>query len=176
VIAVVEDDAAGTLVEDTAAVSDDPRIDAVEAVSAAVAQARETASQRGIDIAYAYAGQPVWVRADEAELRRALDELLSGAVESATLGSLAVRCAPSDGDALLEILEVRHPDAAGTDLAALFDDRLAGEAPDEPPPPPVSGELTTLLTLVQSHHGILGVSSSPDAGSRITVRLPLARG
>ena len=97
-----------------------PRIDAIEIVAEAVAQAREAVYDKPVDIAFAYAPEPVWVRVDKNELRRTLDRVLDAAVRTAETGAVAVRCIVSDGDALLEVTEVPEPGAAGTDMASAF--------------------------------------------------------
>lgn len=173
-LALVED-ASGDLPGDAAAAAfADSRIDAVETVADAVAQARESAQEKGIDIAYAYATAPVWVNADETQLRQAVDQLLAGALRSSKLGSLAVRCTASDGDALLEVMELHDPGIAGTDLGVVFDDSQSVDHEDAPR----GGErsLGRVRALARAHNGNVGMTSSPGGGSRITVRLPLARG
>lgn len=147
-------------------------IDAVDTVAAAVAAARDAAFETGIDIVYAYASAPVWVRTDQSELRHALDELLAGALRSASPGALAVRCTAVDGSALLEVREVPDPGATGADLDTAF----AGS--------PTEHEdrrgrlrwpgLGQLRTLARTYQGDVGVTSSPETGSRITLRLPIA--
>jgi len=173
VIALVEDATSALPGADDAELGR-ARIDAVETVGAAVAEARDAASEKGIDIAYAYASAPVWVRADEDELRRAVDELLASAVRTTQLGSLAVRCTERGGDALLEVLEVREPGEVGADLDRVF--AAAAEAEASAARQDRDRDLGSMRALVQAHEGNVGMTSSPESGNRITVRLPLARG
>jgi PAS domain S-box-containing protein len=172
VIALVED-ASGDLPDEGVPSFAGARVDAVETVAGAVAQARDAAHEKGIDIAYAYATAPVWVHADEPELRKAVDQLLTAALRSTRLGALAVRCTAHDGDALLEVLEVREPGIAGAELGAIFEPRAQIDAGDTRP-----GDERALghaRALAQAQHGVVGMTSSPESGNRITMRLPLAR-
>ena len=105
-----------------------PRIDAIEIVAEAVAKGREAAHEKGLDIAFAYAPEPVWVRVDKNELSRTLDQVLDAAVRSTDSGAVAVRCTAGDGDALLEVSDVPEPGVAGTDMASAFGEATADEA------------------------------------------------
>jgi PAS domain S-box-containing protein len=184
--ATIPGEASGTtsiivLVEDAAnpdtesAAIHEERIDAVVTVADAVAQARDAAYEKGIDIAFGYSGDPVWVRADQAQLRRAVDHLLATTVRSAQQGSVAVRCTTLDGQALLEVLQVRKPGSAGADLSLIFGERA--EPGDADAEPVADGRaLGPVQTLVRAQRGKVEVSSSTENGSRITLRLPLARG
>jgi PAS domain S-box-containing protein len=173
-IALVEDASGDLPGDDDAVAFADARIDAVETVGDAVAQARDSAHEKGIDIAYAYASAPVWVNADETQLRQAVDQMLATAVRSTKLGSLAVRCISSDGDVVLEVMELHDPGAAGADLGVVFDDGQLVEHGDTPKARERS--LNRVRALARAHNGDVGMTSSPGGGSRITVRLPLARG
>ena len=105
-----------------------PRIDAIEVVAEAVAQARESTHEKGVDIAFAYAPEPVWVRVDKNELRRTLDQVLDAAVRSTAIGAVAIRCTAGDGEALLEVSDVPEPGAAGTDLDSAFGEASVDDA------------------------------------------------
>ena len=143
------------------------RVDLVETVAAAIAFARLEAGEDGMPIAYAYSVEPVWVRGDGADLRRAVDDLLARARQSAPASPFAVRCVLRAGEAVLDVLEAR--DLGGTDLAVLFSEPAqvakseAGEAGFE-----------AMRSLVAAHRGAIRVTSSPQSGCRVTVRLPLA--
>jgi PAS domain S-box-containing protein len=115
ILAMVEDAGAATVDAGAGA-----RTDVVDVLAAAVAEARDAADEAGVAIGYAYASEPLWVHADAAVLRHELDQLLASAVQAVPAGSLAVRCTASGGEALLEVLEVAAPDAAGADLAVAF--------------------------------------------------------
>jgi len=168
-IALVEDASA-----DDAPMLAESRVDAVEMVADSIAEARATAYEKGIDIAYAYATAPVWVHADEVQLRQAIDELLAATLRSTPLGTVAVRCTARDGDALLEVMEVRDPDAAGADLGALFDENQQAEPGEARRVRQRS--LGSMQELARAQHGKVEMTTSAASGSHITVRLPLARG
>jgi PAS domain S-box-containing protein len=163
VLALVED-ATGQLPGDEAAAPSGTRTDAVEAVAGAVARAREL----GVDVAFAYATEPLWVQADQAELRGAVDRLLATAVRAAPRGSLAVRCTASGTDALLEVLPLSDTDLAGADLGAVFGEPGGEVAPLS------ARRLAPVRAVVEASNGTVGVSSAPGRGPGFTVSLPLA--
>lgn len=143
------------------------RVDAVEAVAESIAQVRAAAERKGIEVAYAYAVQPVWVQAGQEELREALDVILNAAVESADTGSIAVRCTEREGEAVLDIAVMPDPGSTGMDLDAAFPQAADATGDD----------LASIWSLVEAQRtcaatGVL----SPENADHVTVRLQLAQG
>lgn len=169
-IALVEDaDPAAPLVVDA---DEDARVDAIEAVAGAVAQARDAAYDKGVGIAFAYTTDPVWVNIDSAQLREALDDLIDRTVRSGPVGSVAVRCRADAADAVFELVATSDSDAAGIDLLSAFD--IAAHTDSGITEPRDFTNLGAMFTLVQAHSGDIELSESPSRGRRVTVRLPLA--
>jgi len=169
VIAVFEHgdaDASG----DGAVASPTARADAVAELARAVTGARDAAD--GIDIGFAYPSDPLWLDVEREELRMALDVLLARAVRSAADGSVAVRCMPHDGDAMLDVVVRRDEPLADADLTALFEGanprRDAGGDPRT-----WDDGYDVLRTLVDACNGALHVAATGSGSDRITVRLPL---
>ena len=69
---------------------------------------------------------------------------------------------------------IRQDDEAGADLGVVFDDSANAARGDSRR---VSARsLGPMQALAKAQHGNVGMTSSPETGNRITVRLPLARG
>jgi PAS domain S-box-containing protein len=154
------------------AVMEAERLDMVDMVAHAVAETRDAAFEKGIDITFEYATEPLWVHADPAQLRRAVDHLLANAVKFTPEGQVAVRCTAREGDAVFEVRDTGIG-IADADLAAIFDEfRQLDQGPTRRYGGVGLG-LALVRTLVEAHSGRVGVTSSPGNGSNFTVTLPL---
>lgn len=142
------------------------RVDAVETVAQSVARVRAAADLKGVGVAFAYAAEPVWVRAGEEELGEAVDVILNAAVECAGTGSIAVRCIARHSEAVLDIAVLPDPGETGLDLGAAFQDR-GDPAGDE--------DGASIWSLVEAQRAGFDVLS-PEHGDHVTVRLALAQG
>jgi two-component system, OmpR family, sensor kinase len=125
---------------------------------------------------------PPIVTGDEARLRQVLGNLVSNALRYTPAGSpISIRVAVEGADALLEVIDA-GPGLAPEDTDRVFE-RFYRADPSRTRGMPAAGlssagggsglGLSIVAALVAAHGGAVSVQSTPGAGARFTVRLPL---
>ena len=136
-------------------------------VSEIVDAVRPLALSRGValDADVTSAGTAVF---DPAQLRQAIDNLLRNAIEATPSGGTVTVTARSGGKG--HAIEVRDTGSgiAPDDLPRIFDLYFTTKAHG------TGVGLAVTHQIVSAHGGTIEVSSSPGAGTRMTIRLPAA--
>lgn len=140
-----------------------------------VGDLRLTAASRAITLKTIQSASPVMVLGDRTQLFRALTNLVSNAVKfSEPTDVVEVRVAPVGRQALLEVVDegIGIPAADLDGLGSRFF-RASNATRSE-----IAGTglgLRIVQTIVDRHSGTLGIESVEDAGTTVTVRLPLTQ-
>ncbi|QIK67118.1 HAMP domain-containing protein [Nocardioides sp. HDW12B] len=143
--------------------------------SEVVGDLRLTAASRSITLRTIQSASPILVLGDRTQLFRALTNLVSNAVKFSEPGDVVeVRVAPVGREAMLEVVDegigIPAPDLDG--LGSRFF-RASNATRSE-----IAGTglgLRIVQTIVDRHGGTLGIESVEDAGTTVTVRLPLTQ-
>ena len=140
-----------------------------------VGDLRLTAASRAITLKTIQSASPVMVLGDRTQLFRALTNLVSNAVKfSEPTDVVEVRVAPVGRQALLEVVDegIGIPASDLDGLGSRFF-RASNATRSE-----IAGTglgLRIVQTIVDRHSGTLGIESVEDAGTTVTVRLPLSQ-
>ncbi len=149
------------------------RIDLRALVDLAVGKARELAGAKGLRLEYEVGDAAIPVRAEPTHLRRAVDHLLENAVKFTPRGSVLVRCARAEPNAVLEVRDTGIG-IADSDVAAIFDEFRQVEQGSTRRFGGLGLGLALVRTVVEAHGGTVEVASAPGEGSSFVVKLPLA--
>lgn len=140
-----------------------------------VGDLRLTAASRAITLKTIQSASPVMVLGDRTQLFRALTNLVSNAVKfSEPTDVVEIRVAPVGRQALLEVVDegIGIPAADLDGLGSRFF-RASNATRSE-----IAGTglgLRIVQTIVDRHSGTLGIESVEDAGTTVTMRLPLTQ-
>ena len=141
----------------------------------AVADARVTWGQRGLELAFRGAGAAVPVRADPQRLAQVLHNLLDNAARYAPEGSTIDVGVASDGaEGRLEVRD-RGPGVPEDELETIFERFVRGRRRDERGTPGSGLGLAIVRTLADVHGGRVSVRNLPlgeGGGAAFTVHLP----
>ena len=158
------------------------RLDLVPLCVAAVAELRNGAAARRLDIGFEADAAPLPIRADARWLRQALGALLSNAVRfTPDGGAIRVSAGADEGCAVVVVAdtgigiapqhcaELFEPfSSAGGDVLLHGSGRLAFGARG------LGLGLAMTKQIIEAHAGTIGVQSTPGEGSCFTLRLPRA--
>ena len=158
-----------------------PRVmDAVPVLRDVVASTQSLPEARGVDFDVRIDGDVPAVMADEAAIRRALNNLIGNALKYAGdgrwVGVTASRGqGPDDGFLLVSVADRGHGIAAD-DLAHIFEPFYRGRHAVEQQVRGNGLGLSLVKQLLQAIGGRVSVTSAPGEGSRFTLHLPVATG
>jgi two-component system, OmpR family, sensor kinase len=117
------------------------------------------------------AGDPI-VRADPRRLEQVVRNLLGNALQHTPAGTpVEVSASARDRDAVIDIVD-HGPGIPAEDLARVFDRFYRARSARAQPGSGLG--LAIVRALVEAHDGTVGASRTPDGGSTLTVRIPLA--
>ncbi len=116
--------------------------------------------------------EPVRVKADRAQLLRALHNVITNALHAlpSAGGQLSIRCAAEDEQAIIAIGD----NGSGIPkeiLARVFEKHFT----TKPPSKGTGLGLTITRKIAQEHGGDVSIDSEPGMGTTVTIRLPLLR-
>jgi PAS domain S-box-containing protein len=143
-----------------------------ELVEESVEAAKPIADERGIRLVSSV--EPVaTVVGDRSRLGQVLDNLVSNAIKfTAPEGSVAVRIAEQDGEAVIEVAD-NGMGIAPEDQDQLFDRFFRSSAATERAIPGTGLGLTIVKAIVERHGGAIEVESALGEGTMMRVRLPV---
>lgn len=163
---ITESDRLGEMIDDIIYVSKADTItdtevlepcDVREILSNCVESQRAAAQQRGIELVYEFAEEPVIRDVSEKNMTRALSNLVSNAIRYART-KIVMQCRMEDGKAVVTIWN-DGPEITPEDLPHIFERFYKGEGGQ-------SGiGLSIVKSVVEKHGGIVGVDTSSDGTS-----------
>lgn len=147
-------------------------VDLAAVASDAVEDARAVQPDRAVDLER---DGPIVVEGDEDRLRQVAANLLSNALEHTPRDSrVRVRVAAQDGEALLEVAD-EGPGLEPEHAAKVFDRFFRVDPARSRDNGGAGLGLSIVAAIVQAHGGHVSLDTSPGAGARFVVALPLAR-
>jgi signal transduction histidine kinase len=169
----VVDDLAALAAAESAVLSLQPAdVDLAELVRSAVAGQEPMLRAAGLELTTVLTG-PVPVRVDADRVHQAVVNLLANAARYCRPGDrVSIRASTADSMGLVEVADT-GPGIAEADLPHVFQRLWRGRGSVA-----VAGSgigLAVVRELVTAHGGTVAVDSTPGAGTRFTIRLPLAR-
>lgn len=149
------------------------RIDVHELLAATVESFAPAAAAGDVALSLQH-GPATPIVADAFRLRQVFDNIVSNAVKyTPRAGSIEITAAPEGGDAVIVIRDTGIGIGA-KDLPHVFDDYFRADTARDADLPGTGLGMGISRSIVEQHHGTLGLSSRPGAGTTVTVRLPLA--
>lgn len=155
-------------------------MDAVPVLRDVVASTQSLPEARGVDFDVKIDGDVPAVMADEAAIRRALNNLIGNALkyagEGRWVGVTASRGQGADDGFLLVSVADRGHGIPADDLAHIFEPFYRGRHAVEQQVRGNGLGLSLVKQLLQAFGGRVSVTSAPGEGSRFTLHLPVAAG
>jgi len=142
-------------------------------VSAYGAAAAFTTGRVGIPLETAVPQEPVWVRADRAGLLHAISQLVSNACRFTRPDNRVYLKLETRGDSALLTVADEGLGIAPEDLPRVLEPFFS-RSPDGVPDLGSGLGLTVASQIVRAAGGTLAISSEPETGTSVTLRLPLA--
>ena len=153
-------------------------VDLGEALAECVAQARDKAKGRGIEVAFASPAATglAIVLADRHAITEIFSNLLDNAIKyTPERGHVAVECAPDAGSVAVRVRDDGIGIAA-EDMPRIFDEFFRSRNELTARVPGKGLGLSIVKRLVELHGGTIGVRTEPGRGSEFTVSLPILNG
>jgi PAS domain S-box-containing protein len=149
-------------------------VDLGDLVSESVVAARAAAVGAGIDLRVAEHDAEAVTLGDRARLGQVLDNLISNALKFTPAGGTVTARVGADGDrAVIEVADTGSGIPAEEQLR-LFERFYRASGAQRDAVPGTGLGLAICRTILEAHHGTIGVTSAPGIGTTFRVELPLA--
>ncbi|MGI9304387.1 MAG: sensor histidine kinase [Gammaproteobacteria bacterium] len=140
-----------------------------------VASGRALATQHSLTMTHAFADRAVWIRGSPQRIRQLLMNLIDNACRYTPAGGEIMILLEQDGNEAVISVSDTGIGIESADLNQVFERTFRSAEARSMAPDGAGFGLTLARAIAYAHHGSVRLTSTTDAGTTATVRLPLAQ-